>query len=183
MNYYGAKELVESFRTVRRNTLLVAEDIPEDKFGFRAAPECRSVSEMLVHIATSNRFQHQFHAVDHRTTFAGLDFGALLSEFQAEEKRPRSKEEVIDLLRSGGEKFARWMERLSEEFLAERVTMPEGQTPSSKSRFELLLGAKEHEMHHRGQLMLIERMIGIVPHLTRERQNRAAAAQAGRTKA
>lgn len=28
-------------------------------------------------------------------------------------------------------------------------------------------GGKEHEMHHRGQLMLVERMLGIVPHLTR----------------
>jgi len=34
----------------------------------------------------------------------------------------------------------------------------------------MLLGTKEHEMHHRGQLMVIERLIGIVPHLTRNRQ-------------
>ena len=34
------------------------------------------------------------------------------------------------------------------------------------------MSVKEHEMHHRGQLMLIERMLGIVPHLTRARQNR-----------
>ena len=27
-------------------------------------------------------------------------------------------------------------------------------------------------MHHRGQLMLVERMLGIVPHLTREREAR-----------
>jgi len=27
-------------------------------------------------------------------------------------------------------------------------------------------------MHHRGQLMLIERMLGIVPHLTRQMQER-----------
>jgi len=33
---------------------------------------------------------------------------------------------------------------------------------------------KEHEMHHRGQLMLIERMVGVVPHLTREMQVRMA---------
>jgi uncharacterized damage-inducible protein DinB len=39
----------------------------------------------------------------------------------------------------------------------------------------MLLSVKEHEMHHRGQLMLIERMIGIVPHLTREMQARFAA--------
>jgi hypothetical protein len=29
-------------------------------------------------------------------------------------------------------------------------------------------------MHHRAQLMLIERMLGIVPHLTRQRQQRRA---------
>ena len=28
MNYYGAKEMAESFRTVRKNTIQVAEDIP-----------------------------------------------------------------------------------------------------------------------------------------------------------
>jgi len=32
-------------------------------------------------------------------------------------------------------------------------------------------------MHHRAQLMLIERMIGIVPHLTRQMQERFAAAR------
>jgi uncharacterized damage-inducible protein DinB len=36
----------------------------------------------------------------------------------------------------------------------------------------MLLGAKEHEMHHRAQLMVVQRMIGIVPHLTRARQQR-----------
>jgi len=44
--------------------------------------------------------------------------------------------------------------------------MPKGMPEASKTRFEMLLGVKEHEMHHRGQLMLMERLIGIVPHLT-----------------
>jgi len=33
----------------------------------------------------------------------------------------------------------------------------------------MLIGTKEHEMHHRAQLMVIERLLGIVPHLTRKR--------------
>ena len=53
MNYYGGKELAESFRTVRKNTIAVAQDIPEDKYSFRAAPETRSVGELLAHIALS----------------------------------------------------------------------------------------------------------------------------------
>jgi uncharacterized damage-inducible protein DinB len=39
----------------------------------------------------------------------------------------------------------------------------------------MILSVKEHEMHHRGQLMLIERMVGVVPHLTRQMQARMAA--------
>ena len=53
--------------------------------------------------------------------------------------------------------------------------MPPGAQPATKSRFEMLRSPKEHEMHHRGQLMLIERMIGIVPHLTRAAAERMAA--------
>jgi uncharacterized damage-inducible protein DinB len=59
--------------------------------------------------------------------------------------------------------------------LAERVEYPEGMTPPSKSRFEMLLAPKEHEMHHRGQLMLMQRMLGMMPHLTRQMQERMAA--------
>jgi uncharacterized damage-inducible protein DinB len=47
-------------------------------------------------------------------------------------------------------------------------------TPPTKSRFEMILGVKEHEMRHRGQLMVMERMVGVVPHLTREFQARMA---------
>ena len=42
----------------------------------------------------------------------------------------------------------------------------------------MLLRRKEHEMHHRGQLMTMQRMIGQVPHLTRQMQERMAQMQA-----
>jgi len=51
---------------------------------------------------------------------------------------------------------------------------------TAKSRFEWLLGAKEHELHHRAQLMLIERQLGIVPHLTRQRKERIAQMRAAK---
>ena len=37
MTYYGAK-VAESFRTVRKNTIQVAEDIPEDEYGLPRPP-------------------------------------------------------------------------------------------------------------------------------------------------
>ena len=37
MTYYGAKELARSFRTVRNNTIKIAEEIPEEKYAMQAA--------------------------------------------------------------------------------------------------------------------------------------------------
>ena len=43
MTYYGAKELAESFRTVRKNTIAIAEEIPAEKYDFMPVPGVRSV--------------------------------------------------------------------------------------------------------------------------------------------
>ncbi len=178
MNYYAAKELADSFRTVRKNTLIIAQDIPQEKYAFRAAPETRSVAELLAHIALAHGFQYQVHATERRTTLEGFDFPSLVKRFTAEEKETRTKDQILEMLRSSGEKWAGWVQGLTDDFLAEQVQMPPGMTPPSKSRFEMILSVKEHEMHHRGQLMLIERLFGIVPHMTREMQSRLAAAAA-----
>ncbi len=169
MTYYGAKELAASLRVVRKNTIQIAEDIPEKDYAFRAAPECRSVGELLAHIALGYRFQQQIHALERRTTLAGFDFPAFSERLRQETVQPRRKAQIADLLKREGEAWASWIEARPDDFLAERVQMS-GEPPTSKCRFEMLLSTKEHEMHHRGQLMLIERLLGIVPHLTRQRQ-------------
>ena len=174
MIYYGPKELAASARVVRGNTIAVAKDIPEEKYQFKPVPEYRSVTQLLSHIALSYRFQYQLHAVEKRKTLEGFDFPALMKVQMEDENRPRTKAEVLDLLQKEGEKWAKWVEGLSESFLGEPVQMPAGAEPSQKSRLEMILSVKEHEMHHRGQLMLMERLLGIVPHLTLERQARMA---------
>ena len=176
MNYSAAKELAESFRTVRKNTLVIAQDLPQEKYVFRPTSDTRNVGELLAHIALAYTLQYQVHATERRTSFEGFDFPSLMQRLEAEEKQSRSKDQILEMLRSSGEKWAGWMQGLTEDFLAERVQMPSGMTPPSRSRFDMILSVKEHEMHHRGQLMLIERMVGIVPHLTREMQSRMSAA-------
>ncbi len=182
MTYYGAKELADSFRTVRKNTVQVAEDIPEAQYSYRAAPETRSVAEMLLHVALAPDFQERIHGTERLTTFEGFDFPAVMGQWKAKEKETYSKAQLVDLLRLSGERFASFLDRLTDDVLAERVAMP-GMTPASKSRFEMILGVKEHEMHHRAQLMLIERLLGITPHLARQMQERMAAMAQAATQA
>ena len=183
-NIYGAKQLAASFRTVRQNTIQVAEDIPEEKYSFTPAEGARSVEQALAHIAVSTRMFQEAHASG-TTNMQEYDWATAFAELEAEEKRKRSKKELVDLLKNEGERFTRFLEGLSDDKLAEQIT--EDPSQPTKSRLEALMSAKEHEMHCRGQLMLIERMLGIVPHLTRkyaemEREMREAAEKkTGRT--
>jgi uncharacterized damage-inducible protein DinB len=181
MTAYGGKELAAAFRTVRKNTLQIAEDLPESKYGFVAAPDCRSVANMLTHIAIATRIWDDIHKAKRLNTLVGYDFLGLVDQFKAEENKPRSKAEILELLRNEGEQFASWLDTLTLEFLAETVTEPDGK--SAKTRFERILGAKEHEMHHRAQLMLIERQLGIVPHITRRFNEQIAQMRAATAKA
>jgi uncharacterized damage-inducible protein DinB len=164
MNFYGPRQLADSMRTVRRNTIQIANDIPASHYDFRPTPEYRSVAELLVHIAWLASADRLMHEEQHIDTIEGFDFGALLETSTAEEQRPRSKEEIVGLLTTEGERYVQWVEQLPDAVLLERVRWPDG---TSKSRFEMLVGTKEHEMQHRAQLTVVERLVGVVPHFTR----------------
>jgi uncharacterized damage-inducible protein DinB len=176
MTYYGGKELAAAFRTVRNNTIKIAEEIPENKYDFRAAPDTRTIGQMLAHIAIGPSFQLHMQTTK-VTDLATVNFGDLVQKFSAEETKPRTKAELIAFLKSEGDKFATFLEGASESFLSETVKMGHGLEPATRTRFEMLLSPKEHEMHHRAQLMVMQRMIGLVPHLTRQMQERMAQRQ------
>ena len=178
MNYYGASELARSFRTVRDNTMKIAEEIPEEHYGYRVTPESRTVAATLAHIALGSRLQELLHFAEHLSTLNGFDFFSFMGKQMADEGVPRTKAEILQLLRDEGDKYEKLLAGASEALLAECVEYPQGMVPPSKSRFEMLMSAKEHEMHHRGQLMVVERLVGITPHLTRHVQELMASMKA-----
>ena len=176
MKGYAAKEMARSFRTVRTNTIQVAEDIPEEQYGYRPAPGARTIAETLAHVAVAPNFAQRMHSL--RITQATFEhFNAAMQELMKEEKSLTTKPLILEKLRGGGEEFAAWLESQPDEMLEEMVHFQPPIQMDPKSRFEMLLGTKEHEMHHRAQLMLVERMLGIVPHLTRQMQERMTAMQ------
>ncbi len=177
MTYYGARQLADAFRTVRTNTITIAEEIPAEQYGFRPVPGVRSVAELLAHIAVAPRWSLALHG--ERMSHIDFEyFGRGVARAAGDEQMLGSKAAILDALREGAAEYVAFLEGLTEEVLAEQVTFPPPVQPASKSRFEMILGSKEHEMHHRGQLMLIQRQLGMVPHITRQREARAA--QAGK---
>jgi uncharacterized damage-inducible protein DinB len=174
MTYYGAKEIAASFRVVRNNTLRIAGEIPEDNYGFRPAEGSRTIAQTLIHISNVDKFALAIHRDRVLSTMEGFDFMAFIGPVAASEQETMTKEQIIARLTAAGEEFETWVRSLSDDFLGQSITLPPGGSPPSRLRFETVIAVKEHEMHHRGQLMLMERLIGITPHLTREAQARRA---------
>ena len=169
MNPYGPQQLANAIRTVRKNTILVAEDIPEESYGHRVTPDSRSVTETLLHIASAPQIVFHVHGGERLSAIEDFQlFGTILKEAPIHEKLPYSKAQIVNLLRTEGEKWAEFVERMPQSQADELVAMPNG--APSQSRFEMLQSVKEHEMHHRAQLMVVERLLGVVPHLTRNRR-------------
>jgi uncharacterized damage-inducible protein DinB len=176
MIYYGAKDIAASFRTVRNNTLKIAQDIPEDKYSFRPAEGSRTIAQTLIHISNIHKFALAIHRDNVVSTLEGFNFVAFTEPLAATEQEAMTKAQIIVRLTTAGEEFESWVKTLHDDFLGQSITMPAGGNP--RTRFDMLIAVKEHEMHHRGQLMLMERLIGITPHLTREAQARRAAMRA-----
>ncbi len=168
MQNYGATEMASSWRTVRMNTVRIAEDIPADQYGFHVTPDTMSAGQIFAHLATYTYWAEQVHFVEKKHAIEGPDFGKYLGTAAGMAAALTTKGSIVDALLAHGESFAMQLETMTDEQLDERVALPN----AVKTRFEMLLGIKEHEMHHRAQLMVMERLLGIVPHLTRARMQR-----------
>src|SRR5215467_11436501 len=128
MTYYGGKELAEAFRKVRKNTIQIAEDIPEDNYGFKPSPESRSIAQTLAHIATATTFPMMLHG--ERIPVEKIDFAEYMKNVGAEEGRLQTKAQIVARLRDSGEKFAAMLESVKDEaFLGEVITFAPGAEP------------------------------------------------------
>src|SRR5262249_31682645 len=125
MSGYGGKQLAQNFRTVRGNTVKIAEKNSEGKDGFQANADTRTIGQLLAHIALGHRFQQLMHKVERRNTVEGFDFRGFHQRLSAEEAALSTKAQILDALRREGDAWASWLEGLSDEFLAEPVaSMP-----------------------------------------------------------
>ena len=166
MHLYGIRQLANGMRAVRADTLQIAADIPESQYHYRPTPESRSVAETLVHISWLWSFDRFVHEEAHLDSLESVDFGAVIGQSKVEEQRERSKAGILDLLRTEGDRWVQWVEQLPEALLSEQVRLPGG---GSMSRFEMLLATREHELHHKAQLTVVQRLLGVVPHSSRNR--------------
>ena len=130
---YGAQQMAASFRTVRQNTIQIAEDIPEDQYSYRATPDVQTIGEELAHLAASTSWQPQMHGVDKKTFMTFEDFGGYIGRANAIEQELKTKAQILSALKTQGDVFAQFLDGLSDEQLAESISFPSPAQPSSRT--------------------------------------------------
>src|SRR5678816_3892609 len=110
MTYYSGPDLARSFRVVRNNTVQIAQEIPEEQYGFRVTAETRTVAELLAHIAAQSGYHHRLHGVDKLSEFTFEAWGRYQQDVTALE---RADDIVLcgqAALERQGDAFASWLE-------------------------------------------------------------------------
>jgi len=163
--------VIESWQSVRRDTILAVEDFPAGDLDFRATPEMMTFAEAAGHILVAGELLTAL-LLEGFENFTGPGF----REKRKDHVRPMpaqvTQEWLAAELRSSMAEIAAKLAQQTPEFYAGMVTRMDG---ASVTRLEMVESIKEHELVHRAQLFFCLRLKGIVPSTTRRRMAQQAA--------
>ena len=161
--------VIESWKTVRQDTVQTVEEFPASEFGFKPTEDQASFGEIARHILDAS------HAIvgmllDGQEDLAGPGFRDLIQRYKPGLPEALEPAALAAELRSSLETQSADLAARDAGFYAKMVTRFDGQ---QVTRLELIQFVKEHELTHRQQLFLYSRLKGIVPPTTRRRAAKA----------
>jgi len=157
--------VLDSFKTVRGNTLEIARDIPDEKYSFCPAEGAGTVLEMFHKIIRFTEFMTTISLAKDPVVVTPETMDAVfVANTQTDISKVTTKAQVIAALESSLAGIIARVEAVPESFLNESFVAPDTIT---KVRLWVVNCAKEQEMGLRAQLYLTERILGIIPHTTR----------------
>lgn len=154
-------ELITSWKEVRSGLILEAEQIPAEHFSFRATAETRSVAELLQHLVETQKFVVG-EACRQDSSLIRQPFTNQIKEHAPDVSSVSDKEGLLELLRSSMDLAEKTL-RSHADRLNETIVGLDGKP---KGKIGVLNFIVSHEMYHRGQLTIYERLLGIEPDLT-----------------
>jgi uncharacterized damage-inducible protein DinB len=144
---------------------LVAEvlNVPADRLDFRPAPESRTARELVQHILVVATMMAG-ELTRETTDFTATSWPKLMSTYGRAARRAKTRAQLVTLLRGQFRDAERRFRAAGELNLFQLMTNFDGSRGTKLAWFH---HGVAHEMYHRGQLALYERLLGIEPALTR----------------
>ena len=157
----SAEIIIGLWRDVREGLISEVEKIPDDQFSFRATPETRSIAELLHHVIEVQKILVG-ETCREGSNIRRQSFADHTNEYAAGVSDVSDKQGIIGQLRSSMDQAEPCVRSYAEK-LNEPMNGLDGR-PSTKGA--ILTMALGHEMYHRGQLTVYERLLNIEPVLT-----------------
>jgi uncharacterized damage-inducible protein DinB len=157
----AVEKLIESWTEVRNGLIDEANQIPADQFGFQPAPDTRSVRQLLHHLVESQKFLVG-EACRPDTNLMRNSFAENIKQYAPGVRDVNDKDALLNLLRT------------TMDEAADHLRNHAGELENTMKRFDgkemgkmaFMSFAIAHEMYHRGQLTVYERLLNIEPALT-----------------
>ncbi len=154
--------IIGSWKEVRSGLIDEAEQIPADKFSFQATPETRSVAQLLQHIIEAQKMLVG-EACRPDTNLTRQSFADQIRHYAPGVSEINDKERLLNFLRASMDESEAQMLAAAEELKNTMKRFDGKEMP----KLGFLSFGIAHEMYHRGQLTVYERLMNIEPVLTR----------------
>jgi uncharacterized damage-inducible protein DinB len=158
----AVENIIASWKEVRSGLIDEVAQIPDDKFSFQAAAETRSVAQILQHLIESQKFLIG-EACRPDTNLFRQPFHDQIRHYAPGVSEVNDKDDLLNLLSTSMADGETQLLAAGDE-LRNRMKRFDGQ---EMSKLAFLSFAIAHEMYHRGQLTVYERLLNIEPVLTR----------------
>lgn len=155
--------IIGSWREVRAGLIDEASQVPADKFSFKAADGMRSIAELLQHLVESQKFLVG-EACRPDTNLLRKSFAENILDYAPDVRTVNDKEGILQMLATAMDD-AEGLLRANAEELKNSMKRFDGK---EMSKLGFMSFAIAHEMYHRGQLTVYERLLGIEPMLTQK---------------
>lgn len=155
------ENIIESWKEVRNGLIEEANQIPADEFSFQPAQESRSVCQLLQHLVESQKFLVG-EACRPDTNLMRQSFAENIKQYAPGVRDVNDKDELLNLLRATMDESATKL-REAADVMKNTMKRFDGK---EMTKLAFMSFAIAHEMYHRGQLTVYERLLNIEPALT-----------------
>ncbi len=157
----AVENIIGGWKEVRSGLVDEAAQIPADQFEFQAAPNTRPIKGLLQHLVETQKFLVGEVCRPDTNLLRG-SFPDQIKRYAPEVRSVNDKDGLLSLLRASMDETGAQLLAAGDEL---RKTMKRFDG-KEMSKLAFLSFAIAHEMYHRGQLTVYERLLGIEPALT-----------------
>ena len=154
--------IIDRWVEVRAGFIDELAHIPADQFDFRATPDVRSVTEIVRHVVEAQKVLAG-EVCREDTNFKRMPILELIKSYASGVEAVEGKDALIELMRESMKSAETTIRDFGEGALAANMERLDGKVMPKADFLHFLIS---HEMYHRGQITVYQRLLGMEPVIT-----------------